>query len=288
MEWRRLEGGSFVAARETNRFSCRYAIGTRSALPAPMVITHRPGQQGIGLLAAALLTACGGTQANETPHSTARPSATQSPDYRTPTAAPSPASTGHSIDTQLTCTGPPVKSNRFMLVRPTATTAQLLVLDVSNPLKPVRTCDLNPADGGRFISATRLAFWHGQTLGSADLSSGIVSVTGTLPVSPSAGAYSPDGSAFAYRVVGNQGSSTHLFIGGKDRTLGTVGPIGGRGGPPYGPVAQLEFSPDARYLLDFSLFIPRRPWACATLHSSQLEIGVRQPRSRLVGRGTTN
>jgi hypothetical protein len=134
--------------------------------------------------------------------------------------------------------------------------SELRVIDLADPLKPQPLCSLRQADGGRFTSATRIAFWHGKTLGAADLNTGSISSSERLQGKPGLGAFSRDGSAFAYRLMTDQGWTTHLYVGGRDRTLVTVGPIGGHGGPPYGPADQLEFSADGQYLLDASLFMP--------------------------------
>jgi WD40-like Beta Propeller Repeat len=133
---------------------------------------------------------------------------------------------------------------------PTAHEPELLVLDAINPLDPVQACTLTPAVGGRFITATRIAFWLGNSLRTADIGSGAVAVTATLPTVPTDGAFSPDGSRFAYRVGDDtNGLSTHLFVAGHDRTLVTRAGIGGHGGSSIGPQTQLEFSADGNYLL---------------------------------------
>jgi hypothetical protein len=131
-----------------------------------------------------------------------------------------------------------------------------VVLDVVDPLKPIEICSISPANGGRFISASRIAFWSAQDLGLADLALGAAVGTETLPALPSDAAFSSDGSMFAYHVGSDtNGMSTHLNAAGVDRTLLTRPAIGGHGGAPYGPATQLEFSADARYLLSVdSLF----------------------------------
>lgn len=137
-----------------------------------------------------------------------------------------------------------------------ATESELLVLDTVDPIHPIKDCALRPAAGGRLISATRIAFWLGASLRAADLVTGSVTTSGQLPAIPSNAAFSSDGSEVAYQVGDdtNTGVSTHLFIAGTDRTLLTRAPIGGHGGPPWGPVNQLEFSAEGNYLLTYSLF----------------------------------
>ena len=72
-----------------------------------------------------------------------------------------------------------------------------------------------------------------------------------------ASAFSPDGTEFAYRVFDDAGGlKMHLRIAGQDRVLYTQEPVGGHGGPPYGPYDQLQFSPDGTELLDFWMFRP--------------------------------
>lgn len=184
----------------------------------------------------------------------------------TPAAGPTPSSSERAsanptlavrpIDTKLTCSSRPVTGHPLLLLQPGAISPELAVLDVSDPVKPAELCKLSPANGGRFISATKIAFWLGQQIGLADLTSNVVAVTGQL-AEPTGVAFSRDGSAFAYRVGNNTiGTSTHINDGGTDRTLFTQGPIGGHGGPPYGPLEQLAFSADGKYLLDYSLFRP--------------------------------
>jgi hypothetical protein len=124
------------------------------------------------------------------------------------------------------------------------------ILDVSNPLKPSLACTLSPAAGARFLSATRVIFWVGDALGTADLISGRVTLTARLPAVAGTGAFSADGNEFAYRAFDNAGGmSTHLYV---------QEPIGGHGGPgpSFGPFDQLEFSPDGSLLLDFYTFRP--------------------------------
>jgi hypothetical protein len=143
----------------------------------------------------------------------------------------------------------------------------LVVLDAVNPVRPVQVCTLSPAAGGRFINGTRIAFWVGNSLRVADIGTDAVAATATLPFYPidtgafrhtpefNAGAFSRDGSLFAYRV-GNDGNglSTHLFVAGRDRTLVTLEGIARPGGLPYGLLSQLEFSADGKYLLSIDSF----------------------------------
>jgi hypothetical protein len=97
-------------------------------------------------------------------------------------------------------------------------------------------------------------------LGTADLASGKVIQTDTLSAVPYEGFFSADGAQFAYRVgeVTNVGLTTHLYrrADHRDMTLYSQAPIGGHGGPPYGPIDQLTFSPDNKELLDFYEFRP--------------------------------
>ena len=124
------------------------------------------------------------------------------------------------------------------------------VVDTSNPVSPDRICTLMPASGGRFISASRIGVWTTSQIELADLKLGTVTATALLPNAPSDGAFSPDGSVFAYHVGSDtNGMSTHLFKAGHDTTLLTRPGIGGHGGTSYGPAYQLTFSADGKYLL---------------------------------------
>jgi hypothetical protein len=137
--------------------------------------------------------------------------------------------------------------------------APVLILDVANPVKPLQLCILSPADGGRFVSATKVAFSAGDRLGLADLSNRTVVETAQLPTVASGGVFSRDGSRFAYRLYDDKGGLIlHLWSGGKDQILYREEPMGGHGGPGWaiGPFGQLQFSPDGRELLDYMLFRP--------------------------------
>jgi hypothetical protein len=136
----------------------------------------------------------------------------------------------------------------------------LEILDVSNPLKPSLACTLSPAEGAHFLSGTKVVFWVGDELGSADLVSGTVTRTAHLPAVAGIGAFSADGAKFAYRVFdATGGMSTHLYVAGSDKTLYVQEPLGGHGGPgpSFGPFDQLEFSPDGSLLLDYYIFRPQ-------------------------------
>jgi hypothetical protein len=175
----------------------------------------------------------------------------------TPTANSTPSAHSTSVEAKLTCSSRPAPSDPLVLmIKPSATASAAEVLDVSNPIRPVEVCNLGPASGGRFISATRVALWAGDSLSVADIASGSVAVTATLPAVPTYGEFSPDGSLFAYRVGGDtDGLSTHLFVAGHDRTLVARAGIGGHGGSTIGPAAQLQFSADGKHLLSVdSLF----------------------------------
>ncbi|HEV2139735.1 MAG TPA: hypothetical protein VGT01_00980, partial [Candidatus Dormibacteraeota bacterium] len=111
--------------------------------------------------------------------------------------------------------------NRLVLFRNVYDSQMPLgVLDVSVPTAPVLDCALSPAQGGRFLSATKIAFWIEDYLGVADLATGVVSQTARLPAAAQNGAFSADGTAFAYRVLDDAGGVTgHLFMHGTDRTI---------------------------------------------------------------------
>lgn len=200
------------------------------------------------------LAGCG-TQSAQGPTASA-PQTVNSPTAPTETASPSPA----AFPAQLNCDRPVTATHGLVLFE-YADSSVLGVLDVSDPLKPNLLCWLSGAKGGRFTqSATQIAFWVDDKLGTADLASGKVVQTDTLPAVPSEGYFSGDGAQFAYRVgeVTNVGLTTHLYrrADHRDLALYTQAPIGGHGGPPYGPVDQLTFSPDNKELLDYYEFRP--------------------------------
>ncbi len=204
--------------------------------------------------------ALAGCQASNTPSAT-RPtaSATQAVIASTsPTVSPSP--TGAAFPSQLNCDRPVTASHGLALFE-YWNSSVLGVLDVSNPLKPKLLCWLSGAEGGRFNqSATQIVFWIGDKLGTADLTTGKAVQTDTLPALPYEGFFSSDGTQFAYRTGDdtNAGLYTHLYRRGDHRDLNLYfqAPIGGHGGPPFGPQDQLSFSPDGKELLDYYEFRP--------------------------------
>ena len=212
----------------------------------------------VAIAAVAVLALAGCQASGSSGAPTASAPQTVLPVSAPPTESPSP--TAAAFPSQLNCDRPVIATHGLALFE-YANSSVLGVLDVSNPLKPVLLCWLSGAKGGRFNhSATQLVFWIGDKLGTADLTSGKVVQTDTLPAAPSEGFFSSDGMQFAYRVGDdtNAGLSTHLYRRGdhRDLTLYSQAPIGGHGGPPYGPLDQLAFSPDNKELLDFYEFRP--------------------------------
>ena len=199
------------------------------------------------LLALSALTACG----------TTAPVSRTSTGARSVVSTEAPSPTESPSTPQLSCGKPVTASHGLALFKYRGSSA-LGVLDVSDPVKPTLLCWLSPADGGRFDqSAGHVIFWSGNKLGSANLATGNVVVTDQLPATPFFGAFSADATMFAYRVGDdNVGVSTHLYASGHDRTLYAQDPIGGHGGPTYGPLDQLEFSADGSKLLDYYEFRP--------------------------------
>src|ERR1700693_6087665 len=212
-------------------------------------------------IAAAAELALAGCQVSGSPNAQvpgASAPRTANPASIAPTQVPSPSAAANT--TQLTC-NKPVTATHGLALFEYANSSVLGIMDVTDPLKPTLLCWLSPAQGGRFDqSSTKVVFWTGNTLGSADLSSGTVVQTDVLPATPSEGFFSSDGAEFAYRVGDNTnaGLSTHLYRRGdhRDLTLYSQDPIGGHGGAPYGPLDQLVFSPDNKELLDFNEFRP--------------------------------
>ncbi len=211
-------------------------------------------------ISAAAVLALAGCQASGTPSATRpTPSATQAVlPSASPTASPSP--TAAAFQSQLNCNRPVTATHGLVLFE-YSNSSVLGVLDVSNPLKPTLLCWLSGAKGGRFNqSATQIVFWVDDKLGTADLTTGKVVQTDTLPALPTEGFFSSDGMQFAYRTgdVTNAGLSTHLYRRGDHRDLNLYfqAPIGGHGGPPFGPQDELSFSPDNKELLDYYEFRP--------------------------------
>jgi hypothetical protein len=164
------------------------------------------------------------------------------------------------MSTKLTCGDSRVGATALAIYRYPTTSPFVELLDVSNPIKPYLACTLMPATGAHFLSDTKLAFWSGDQLGTADLSSRApVTQTARLAASAGTGAFSADGTKFAYRHWDDAGGmSTHLYVAGSDHTLYFQEPMGGHGGPgpSAGPFDQLAFSPDGSLLLDYMLFRP--------------------------------
>jgi hypothetical protein len=164
------------------------------------------------------------------------------------------------MSTKVTCGDSHIGATALAIYRGANTSSSLQMLDVSDPLKPNLACTLSPAGGAHLLSATKLAFWIGDQLGTADLGSGAVRQTAHLPAGAGAGAFSADGTQFAYRTYDEAtGAVTaHLYVNGLDRVLYVQEPMGGHGGPgpSFGPFDQLTFSPDGSLLLDFMAFRP--------------------------------
>jgi hypothetical protein len=209
------------------------------------------------VIAAAAVLLMAGCQASGTPTTASAPR-TATPASAGPSQSPSPSPVASA--TQLTCSKPVTATHGLALFE-YFNTSVLGILDVSDPLKPTLLCWLSPALGGRFNqSPTQIVFWIGNTLGAADLTSGKVVQTDTLPTTPSEGSFSGDGTEFAYRAgdATNAGLSTHLYrrANHRDIRLYSQDPIGGHGGSPLGPLDQLIFSPDNKLLLDYYDFRP--------------------------------
>ena len=178
---------------------------------------------------------------------------------RTPGSPPASSQSPTTMATKLTCGDSHIGAKALALYQYPSTTSPFVeLLDVSNPVKPALACTLMPAQGAHFLSDTKLAFWIGDQLGTADLSSGAITQTANLAGRAGTGAFNADGTEFAYRVFDDSGAiSTHLYVKGSDRTLYTHEPLGGHGpGQSFGPFDQLEFSADGSELLDFYEFRP--------------------------------
>jgi Tol biopolymer transport system component len=155
--------------------------------------------------------------------------------------------------TKLTCGDSRIGATALAIYQNSTTPPFVELLDVSNPQKPYLACTLSPAFGAHLLSDTKLAFWVGDELGTADLASGAIRRTGRVAARGGTAAFSTDGTKFAYRHWDDAGSmSLHLYVGGSDKTLYVREPMGGHGGPgpSFGPFDQLVFSPDGSLLLD--------------------------------------
>jgi hypothetical protein len=212
----------------------------RRARPATLAVVKALGA---AILAALAVTACGGTAGG----GSASPS---------PLASGSASPSSPSTDPSLKCLSKPVPGHPLVLVQAIGESGSgLAVMDLVDPLHPVQVCQLNNAKSGRFISATRIAFWTTQFLGVVDLSTSGVNWSRAFVDSPATVAFSPDGTRWAYVADdANVGRVTHLVVAGKDQTILTRAPVGGNGGAPYGPLEQLQFSAQGDYLLTYTAF----------------------------------
>jgi hypothetical protein len=145
----------------------------------------------------------------------------------------------------------PVPRDPLLLLK---VTSGLAVLDVADPLHPVPSCQLLNAISGRFISATKIAFWYSTFVGIADLETGNLNWSRAFLNEPASVVFSPDGSSWAWLEGPAEAGATHLVVGGQDKVVLTRTPIGGHGGPPWGPVDQVAFSATGQYLLTYTLF----------------------------------
>ena len=219
------------------------------------------------LLAAVLLAGCTMPyySSSKSPSPSAGPTATTTaPATEAPTpipvvqpsSSPSPA----TMATRLNCGDARIGAKALAIYKYAMTSPFVELLDMSNPLKPNLACTLMPANGAHILSDTKVAFWNGDQLGTADLSSSTpITWTARLSGPADTGAFNNDGTKFAYRTYDAAGAvRLHVFSAGSDLTLYVQQPIGGHGGPgpSAGPFDQLAFSPDGSLLLDYMLFRP--------------------------------
>lgn len=207
------------------------------------------------LLALVACTSPAPTRGVISPTATSTPSQLSNPPSAGHVDTPTPSSA--TLTTSFNC-GVKVNVVHGLALFELSSVPLIEVLDVSNPLRPHLLCTLGPARGGRFLSATTIAFWIDDMLGTADLVSGRVFETSRLRAVAWFGSFSRDGSKFAYRSGSDTdtGMTLHLHTGAGDRVIYAQEPIGGHGGPGWGPVNQLAFSPDGSELLDYYLFRP--------------------------------
>lgn len=211
-----------------------------------------------------LLTACGQAARPVASPSTAPLSpvaaATSTP-TTTPTPSPTPASSTSTTGQAVTFGCQPAPGSDPLVLAmggPGGANTHLTVLDVANPTQPRSICDIRPTAGGRFLSNGQVAFWtRDQQLGTADLATGTVAITGQVSHVIDGGVFSLDGSVFAYRST-DPGETLTLYMhypDGSERQVLSRPPVGGHGGPVGGPTSELSFSPDGQHLLSYDLFI---------------------------------
>ena len=159
-------------------------------------------------------------------------------------------------DPKFSCKATPVPADPLVLMSGSASPlSSLIVLDVKDPLHPTLACVLSNANGGRFISGTKIVFWYSTFVGTADLETGGLVWNRAFLNPPAAVSFNSDGTNWAWIEDDGTGArKTHLVVGGKDQVVLSRAPIGGHGGVPWGPVSQLEFSASGQYLLTYTLF----------------------------------
>ena len=214
----------------------------------------------LGVVAALVLSACGGSSTVVSLHSPSTSgSAGSPPSSGSPASFPSPSPGGSPVPpASASCSAPPAAGEQLALVRLRGTPG-VVVRDITDIGHPKTRCTISGGDRFQFVSATLISY---VVLASSDqgaagamytfnAATGSTSLVRSWAYTGFAGAvyaWSPDASHLSYITSDTSGMKWHMLSGSGDRVLASFGSIPGRGVSADDDDVYTGFSADGQYV----------------------------------------
>jgi hypothetical protein len=229
-------------------------------------------RRSLGLAAAVMMVACGGSSgaSHPSPSHPASASTAASPAASgVPFPSPTPVA-GAVPPVSASCTSPPSAGDKLVLVN-LRSVSGIIVRDITDIGHPMNRCRLSGGSNFRFISATRLSYivtasgdqGSPGALYIFDMATGLTSLVRAYSYGGFgswAYAWSPDGSHLTYiDSDSHQDMKWHLLSSAGDRLLFDLGAVPGRGVNPDNDDLFIGFSADGQYVAVEQTFAPGTP-----------------------------